>query len=56
MDVFTVQAGLPFDPDALAARLRRYAETAYAFFRYATTDVFEADHIGDASSAAKNFR
>jgi uncharacterized protein (TIGR04255 family) len=56
MDVFTIQAGFPFDPNELAARLRSYAETAYAFFRFATTDVFEADHVGDTATTAKDFR
>ena len=41
LDVFTVQGGFPFHPPALAARLRRYAEHAYSFFRYATTDDFQ---------------
>jgi len=45
MDVFTLEKGLPFDPDILLGRVRSYAETAYAFFRFATTDAFQADHL-----------
>jgi uncharacterized protein (TIGR04255 family) len=56
MDVFTQTAGFPFEPEDLANRLRSYAEIAYSFFRYATTDVFEADHIGEQSLSAKDFR
>lgn len=44
IDVFTFQAGFPFDPKALAAKVRGYAETAYSFFRFATTDAFHEDH------------
>jgi uncharacterized protein (TIGR04255 family) len=55
MDAYTSQAGFPFDPDALVARLRKYSEAAYAFFRWATTDAFQDDHIG-APAAAEDFR
>jgi uncharacterized protein (TIGR04255 family) len=44
MDVFTTQAGFPFDPEELTRRLRRYAETVYAFFRFATTEAFQEAH------------
>ena len=47
MDVFTTQAGFPFDPDDLTQRLRRYAETVYAFFRFATTEAFQEAHRGE---------
>jgi uncharacterized protein (TIGR04255 family) len=46
MDVFTTQAGFAFEPDELSQRLRRYAETVYAFFRFATTDAFQDAHRG----------
>jgi uncharacterized protein (TIGR04255 family) len=52
MDVFTVQAGFPFDPDELAQRLRRYAETVYAFFRFATTEAFQEAHRGEPAPIA----
>ena len=55
MDAYTAQAGFPFDPDALVARLRKYSEAAYAFFRWATTDAFQDDHIG-SPAAAEDFR
>jgi len=51
MDAYTAQAGFPFDPDALVARLRSYSQAAYACFRWATTDAFEADHIGEPATA-----
>lgn len=52
MDVFTTQAGFPFDPDELTQRLRRYAETAYAFFRFATTEAFQDAHRGEPAPLA----
>jgi uncharacterized protein (TIGR04255 family) len=48
LDVFTVLGGFPFDPAALGDRLRRYADYAYAFFRFATTDTFQAEFSRDA--------
>lgn len=47
IDVFTAEAGFPFDPAELTKRLRSYAETAYAFFRFATTEAFQDAHRGD---------
>jgi uncharacterized protein (TIGR04255 family) len=47
MDVFTWQAGFAFEPDELTQRLRRYAETVYAFFRFATTEAFQDAHRGE---------
>lgn len=44
MDVFTTAGGFPFDPEALVDRLRGYAETAYAFFRFTTTEAFQEHH------------
>jgi hypothetical protein len=52
VDVFTVQAGFPFDPDELAQRLCRYAETVYAFFRFATTEAFQEAHRGEPAPIA----
>lgn len=52
MDVFTTQAGFPFDPDELTGRLRRYAKTAYSFFRFATTDAFQKAHRGEPAPLA----
>lgn len=47
IDVFTTQAGFPFDPDELSKRLRSYMETAYAFLRFATTEAFLEAHRED---------
>lgn len=52
MDVFTTQAGFPFAPNELTRRLHRYAETAYAFFRYATTEAFQEAHRGEPAPIA----
>lgn len=52
MDVFTTQAGFAFDPDGLTQRLRRYAETAYAFFRFATSEAFQNAHRGEPAPIA----
>jgi uncharacterized protein (TIGR04255 family) len=41
LDVFTTAGGFTFEPDALEARLRRYADHVYSFFRWATTDEFQ---------------
>ena len=46
IDVFTTQGGFAFDADELTQRLRRYAEVAYAFFRFATNDTFQDEHRG----------
>ena len=43
LDVFTVQAGFAFDPDELTSRLRRYADHAYSFFRFATTEALQSE-------------
>jgi uncharacterized protein (TIGR04255 family) len=40
LDVFTLQAGFPFDPEALDQRLRRYADHVHSFFRWAVTEAF----------------
>ncbi len=56
MDVFTVQAGFAFDADELTARLRRFAEAAYSFFRFATTDAFQNEHQGNPAPAAGDAR
>lgn len=45
LDVFTTSGGFAFDPEALTQRLRTYAETAYVFFRFATTDALQ-EHSG----------
>lgn len=52
MDVFTTQAGFAFDPDELTERLRRYGETVYAFFRFATTEAFQEAHRGEPAPIA----
>jgi uncharacterized protein (TIGR04255 family) len=54
MDVYTTQGGFAFDADELTRRLRRYAETAYAFFRFATTDAFQEEHRGEQTRPARN--
>lgn len=41
LDIFTTAGGFAFDPDALDARIRQYAEHIYSFFRWATTDEFQ---------------
>lgn len=56
MDVFTRQAGFAFEPDELTQRLRRYAETVYAFFRFATTDAFQDAHRGEPAPIAEETR
>ena len=43
LDVFTVQGGIEFQPTDMGDRLRRYADHAYAFFRFATTDLFQEE-------------
>ena len=48
-DVFTTQGGFAFDPEELAKRVRQFAETAYAFFRFATTETFQNDHLGEST-------
>jgi uncharacterized protein (TIGR04255 family) len=52
-DVFTTQAGFAFDPDELTQRLRRYAETVYAFFRFATTEAFQEAYRGEHAPIAR---
>lgn len=54
IDVFTTQAGFPFDPEELTQRLRRYAETVYAFFRFATTETFQEAHRGEPAPIAED--
>ncbi|HVB43659.1 MAG TPA: TIGR04255 family protein [Streptosporangiaceae bacterium] len=56
MDVFTTQAGFAFEPDELSQRLRRYAETVYAFFRFATTEAFQDAHRGEPAPIAGEMR
>jgi len=53
IDVFTTEAGFPFDPDELAQRLRRYAEMAYAFFRFATTEALQEAHRAEPAPVAE---
>jgi len=47
MDVFTTVAGFAFDPKELSEKLRHFAEVAYAFFRFATTDAFQEAFRGE---------
>lgn len=56
MDVFTAAGGFPFEPTELTDRLRHYAETAYAFFRFATTDVFQNEHRDEPSQIGDDAR
>jgi uncharacterized protein (TIGR04255 family) len=51
MDGFTTQAGFPFDPEALANKVRSFAETAYAFFRFATTESFQEAHQAETTKS-----
>ena len=41
LDIFTLAGGFAFDPSALDARVRRYSEHIYSFFRWATTNEFQ---------------
>lgn len=50
IDVFTTTGGFPFEPPALAERLRGYAQMAYAFFRFATTEAFQEHHQGASAT------
>jgi uncharacterized protein (TIGR04255 family) len=56
MDVFTTTAGFAFDSKELEQRLRRFAEVAYAFFRWATTDAFQDAHRGEAAPIVGELR
>lgn len=56
MDVFTTQASFAFEPDELTHRLRRYAETVYSFFRYATTTAFQEAHRSEPAPTAGETR
>jgi len=47
IDAYTSEAGFPFDPKALTAKVRSYAEAIYSFFRFATTDAFHEYHAND---------
>jgi uncharacterized protein (TIGR04255 family) len=40
LDIFTLQGGFAFDPQALDQRLRRYADHVHSFFRWAVTKAF----------------
>lgn len=48
-DVFTTKAQFAFEPAELAMRLRRFAETAYSFFRFAATEELQSDHSGQTA-------
>jgi uncharacterized protein (TIGR04255 family) len=52
MDVFTNTAGFAFESKELVQRLRRFAEAAYTFFRWATTDAFQEAHRGQPAPIA----
>lgn len=56
MDVFTTAGGFAFDPEALTERLREYAETAYCFFRFATTEAFQELHQQSSATATAGER
>ncbi|MHB2023276.1 MAG: TIGR04255 family protein [Mycobacteriales bacterium] len=56
MDIYTTIAGFAFDSKELAQRLRRFAETAYVFFRWATTDAFQEAHRGQPAPIAGEAR
>jgi uncharacterized protein (TIGR04255 family) len=56
IDVFTTEGGFAFDADELTQRLRRYAEVAYAFFRFATNDAFQDEHRGAPTSITRDVR
>lgn len=56
IDAFTTQGGFAFEASELAARLRRFAEISYAFFRFATTEAFQEEHQGDPAPATGDAR
>jgi uncharacterized protein (TIGR04255 family) len=56
MDVFTTQAGYAFEPDQLSQQLHHYAETVYAFFRFATTEAFQNAYRGEPAPIAGETR
>jgi len=56
MDVYTIQGGFVFEADDLTVRLRRYAETVYAFFRFATTDALQDEHRDERSPIMQDNR
>jgi uncharacterized protein (TIGR04255 family) len=56
MDVFTTLAGFAFEPDDLSQRLRHYAESVYAFFRFATTEAFQDAHRSEPKPIAREAR
>lgn len=56
MDVSTTQGGFAFDTEGLTARLRRFAEIVYSFFRFATTDTFQREHEGTRAPASGETR
>lgn len=56
IDVYTTRGGFAFEAEELAARLRRYSEVAYAFFRFATTEEFLHEHRGEAAQASGDGR
>jgi uncharacterized protein (TIGR04255 family) len=53
MDVFTTSGGFAFEPAELTARLRRHAEAAYSFFRFATTEKFQEAHRGEPATSSR---
>lgn len=52
LDVFTLQTGFPFDPQALDERLRRYADHVHSFFRWAVTETFINEFRAPASQTS----
>jgi hypothetical protein len=51
MDTSTTVGNLPFDPKILLERLDRFAEVAYACFRFAMTDDFVTAYTDSDTSA-----
>lgn len=48
IDVATIRVDDPFDPEQITASIRTFAEHAYYFFRFATTDAFLHAHGAEA--------
>ena len=53
VDVFTVSGGLSFVPQDLEAQVRIFAEHAYSFFRWATSDTFQTAFQSTADDPLK---
>jgi uncharacterized protein (TIGR04255 family) len=53
LDIFTVEAGFPFEPAALQERLMRYGDHVHSFFRWAMTTKFVEDFSRASQQSAQ---